>query len=144
MYAYNVPIDTLTKIADRLGLYIDADIEQAPATMGKRVRFTLRWDSTAYPDDPTRYRHTSPSWHGKNRKTNKACFHAHYDFLWEVFEAEPKTVLESSYYGRVRYTAENFKKKAQEYGLTQVGPQIFPVSLMNCCECGTDSYGIVH
>lgn len=136
MQVWGVTQPQLQAIADDLGLDI-----RFGNTKGNAISCTLRWDGARTPDH---YRHKSISWSGE-RNTPAACFHAHFDFMYEVFDryhhARIKTTLRGiyDYQGRL-----DFYIKAQQFAQQNIGSQIMPIPAFESCDCGVFGLGIRH
>jgi len=142
MRAKNVSADYLKGLAERLGLQVNIGTQR-----GSFINFTLRLDSDetyrSFSPNPVEIIWTMPpaaaGW--KWRKTNAVCFHGHYHFLELLFEDHPNAVVESGRYGHVKYTAEDFVEKAQEYGERRLGNTnniYYGIRRRDCCWCEHD------
>jgi len=138
MYARNVSVSELQEIAALVPCEISAD------TAGNRVRFTLRpmgdnfrkWNPSPMDLEWCAGSAIVSDW--KFRRANAVCFHGHYKFLEMLFDRNPAAIVDSSRYGKVRYTADNFKSAADDYGDTPLGTgtNIYAgFKLRDCCYC---------
>lgn len=137
MYAKGCNVYDLAEAAARAGVKVDYE------DLNNRIRFTLKLA------EDKKFQKLRPSatmssvkymqvdeW--KMRKTGNVCFHGHYRFLYELFNINPNAVVDSSLYGKVRYTADDFEEKAREYGMQPLGPHgnIYHVwQLRETCDC---------
>ena len=139
MRAKNVPADYLRKLAEGLGMRVNIGTQK-----GSFVNFTLKPDISdvyrSYSPNPTEIDWSIfpdvPGW--KWRKSNAICYHGHYHFLELLFEDYPDAVVESSRYGAVKYTSENFEEEAEQYGENRLGNPgniYYPIKRRECCGC---------
>ena len=86
------------------------------------------------------YRHRVPrswwdkSWWGpKVRYTDSACYHAHRDFLYAVFERAPSARVVTSLAAYEGF--KNFESTHRQAGRMNVGSFMEPTSFEDCCDC---------
>lgn len=117
MYAKDVTSRDLMDAAERAGVLVTYD------DLGNRIRFTLKLDRSTMKFQKLSpfLSHAADSVGWRMRKTGSVCFHGHYRFLYELFGINADAVVESSLYGKVRYTADDFEEKAAEYGMQSLG-----------------------
>ncbi len=72
-------------------------------------------------------------WDWKVRYTRSACWHAHRDFLYAVFERAPVTRVVTAL--AVYNGLANFESTYRGTGYTNVGNFFHPVLLSECCNC---------
>jgi hypothetical protein len=68
-----------------------------------------------------------------------ACWHAYRDVLIEVFRVNPKTRVRTGLAGRTggQYLGvEGFRANYPATGDINIGSQVLPVTMPECCECG--------
>lgn len=132
MYARNVTSWQLKAIADEL--HFEAQCEQD----GNRVRFTLRNHRDRLYDFT--YWVVSRNLWGKDRTfRKKVCYHGHWEFFERLFEEYPDAVVHTSYYGKVCYTASDWKQTARDLGSEVLRP-IDGLMLRDKCECESEGW----
>ena len=140
MYAKNIPLADLQLAARDFGFDINTDQRD------DRIMFTLklkkgsqnRMKLSPNPTEYTTWFTTGKVAEWKWRKTGSVCFHGHYEFMQEVLDRNPAGIIESNWYGRIRYTAENFVDRANELGDMQMGREgnIYRgIQVRQCCNC---------
>jgi len=115
MYAKGFSKETIERAAFRLGM--DADIEEQPG----RIKFTVRNLHSS-----STYHSVSPE--GRNLRS-VVCYHGHYALFKKMFELQgnPDATIESSRYGKIIYTPDTLREKAQEFGMRRLNDD--PVSI---------------
>ncbi len=91
------------------------------------------------PEGPGHRRHVSRSWWDrswwdrKGRGTDSACYYAHRDFLYAVFERAPEARVVTAF--AVYDGLRNFESTHRRAGKLNVGSFFEPVRLEDCCGC---------
>lgn len=113
---------------------------------GPRASFTLRvLDSGARAPgaigDP---RHTGHGPYGMRRNSLRACWHAHWDVIEELFRRFPDARVVAGYWKLddkpVTYTAGTFRETALRTAHLNIGSQLQPMTMPECCECDHSRY----
>lgn len=123
MYAKNIELASMVESASKFGFQLNTEVE------AKRIKFTLRRGSN------TKYQKVSRSFHG-DRKTGSVCLHGHYHFFKECFQFAPQASFESAWYGKIVHTADTLEDNYDRMRDFEVGSQVYPVLLNDCCDCG--------
>lgn len=86
--------------------------------------------------------HTGNGPHGMKRRSNAACWHAHWDVIEELLRRFPKGRVCSGFRLRdvaVTYTADTFRETALATAHLNVG-RGEPITMPQCCECDHSLY----
>jgi hypothetical protein len=125
MYAKNIELPSMIEAAAQYGFQLNA----TPEPDRDRIKFTLRIGHNVL------YRHISRGWSG-NRRTRSVCLHGHYHFFKTCFAFATDAEFSSSWYGKIVHTADTLDDNYDRMRGLQVGSQIYPVMLDDCCDCG--------
>lgn len=91
-------------------------------------------------------RHTGNGPHGMKRRSNAACWHAHWDVIEELFTRFPNARVTSGFRLRdvaVVYKADTFRDTALATAHLNVGSWDYPITMPQCCECDHTLYSDV-
>lgn len=86
--------------------------------------------------------HTGNGPHGMKRRSNAACWHAHWDVIEELLRRFPDARITSGFRLRdvaVTYTADTFRETALATAHLDVG-RVESITMPRCCECDHTRY----
>lgn len=130
MRIYDVPIESLTKIATDLRMEFRGN--DVSSGRGFRVQGSLK-PRTGYVN---RYQRTSASWQREGRKVAAICWHGYRDWMREVFKQYPNARITSGLYGKQDYRGkDNFEDTHKDSGWTPIGPRIYDGYPLLCQAC---------
>lgn len=150
MYAYNVTERDLNRAAETAGVRVtkcehDASRDRLIFRLGRNLNTPERFRSLSpqfvIHDTPESVLQTTHHTHHggtKWRRTANLCYHGVWWFLLYLYEQAPEAVIETNWYGHIKYTKDTWMEVAAELGKRPLGPvgNIYHhLSVKDKCNC---------